>query len=330
MKKTIIIFIVILSTLSIVSAQIEFSGFFDINYQCDISSKENLGFNYGQFELDISSVLSDYVQIEGAIAYNPDEEKMELGAGFVDFHLFGDDEEHPARGGFLNHSGLMIGQFDVPFGLDYLSIPSPDRKIVNTPLLNEMTINCWNDFGLSVYGANDVFNFVLYSVNGFNGGVALGGRTGYLGLPWTEVGFSIMADVENMNSVYNNVMGFDLLSQLGNHNELKFEYQISEGVYLGEQDDNTSSNKHEGFYVQYFTDFVKWIKLPVFAVFRYGAWNAEFDKDENGNDDYQNRYTFGIGYRVAENAEFRLEYLSNQIEDENRTDLLTIQTVVSF
>ncbi len=309
-------------------AQIELSGFFDILYQRDISNRDNIGFNYGQFEVDISSPISKYIHIESALVYNPNTQTIEMGAGFIDFHLLGKNDGHPIRGKFLTHSGILLGRFDIPFGIDYLSIPSPEREVVTIPLVNEMTINSWNDFGLNFYGADENFNIVLFTANGFNGGVAFGGRTGILMIPNTEFGFSYMADIENPAQVHNRVLGMDFQSRLGS-NKIKFEYYFSNGVYMGKQDeDHTNNRKHGGYYVQYLKDFENWLKMPFFSVIRYGEWSAEFDADDNAN--YRNRKTLGIGYRVSESVEFKLEHCLNQIGKENRHDQFTLQTVISF
>lgn len=303
---------------SYASAQIQWSGFFDIQYARTASDTVSDEFTYGQFEVDLSMSLTDRISAEAAIAWG--DGSFELGAGFVDVHLWTTEEEHPPRGAFLSHSGLVVGQFDVPFGIDYRVIPSPDRKLVSPPLVNQKTIDSWNDMGVQVYGAGPLGNFVLFGVNGFSDGGAYGGRVGVIPVEGIEAGISYAMDRTMGGDTEATVLGLDGSAAVGRV-EVKGEFMAME------EEKTIEPKKHAGFYVQASYDLD-----PVFAVGRYGRWVPEFDGDGDGQDDPAlTRITLGGGYRIAQPIEVRVEHQMNQEErDEAENDRTTLQVVVRF
>ena len=118
---------------SVTFAQLEFSGFADILLVTPLSEDQsNTEIQYGQFELDLSASIRSGINFEGAIAYNPETGNFEAGAGFIEIILKGEAGIHTARGKYFDHIGLSIGQFDVPFGIDWQHIASPDRRLVSS------------------------------------------------------------------------------------------------------------------------------------------------------------------------------------------------------
>ena len=329
MKVLVVVSVAILLSLGGVlsaSAQVEWSGFFDILYS-DSQEKGDGTFDYGQFEVDLSVPLSECISAEGALAYNAEEGVFELGAGFVDFHLFGTEEGHRVRGGGLTHSGLIVGQFDVPFGIDYQVIPSIDRKLVTPPLVNQMTIDSWNDWGLQAYGASNRANFVLFGVNGSAGGQAIGGRIGVTPAEEIEIGGSYALDMNGDREAASTVLGVDV--------QASWKSLSVKGEYVMGEDEKTAdkSKKHSGFYAQGTYDFEAAIGYPIFAVARYGLWTPDYEGvDEEGNPIQDlNRLTLGLGYRIAEGVEVRCELQKNGEEDvEEDNDLMTLQVVVGY
>ena len=73
-----------------------------------------------------------------AIAYNDDESKFELGAAILDLHLFSSNGDNHLKGLQITHSSLQVGLFDVPFGIDYKSYASVDRKLISAPRVVEL------------------------------------------------------------------------------------------------------------------------------------------------------------------------------------------------
>ena len=305
-----------------VLAQIEYAGFADILYTSELGDDGSAGFSYGQFELDLSGTVTSNVTFEGAIAYNAEDGVFEAGAGFLDIHIKDSDEDHPARGGFIKHTGLMIGQFDVPFGIDYLNIPSPDRLLVNGTLMNQKTIDGWNDVGLNLYGELSVVNFNLFAVNGASDGIAAGGRLGFPVGGLMELGASYtMQTAENETGAVPNIFGLDFQSAFGPVNA-RVEYQMAKAVEDGDFDTLTEDDEHSGYYAQFDLDLDEMTGMPLFLVGRYGGWEKA--------DDASSRITAGVGYKFSDGFQCRAEFLSNTINDDDPENQLTIQTVVSF
>ena len=142
LRRAVVIFYFIL--IPSVFAQVDISGFFDLQYQFHKNQHSEKGMRFGQFEIDLSKSLNNYFVIESAVAFNNESQKFELGAGFIEYRLWGNEEDHAVNNDLFDKSGVMVGLFDVPFGIDYKCIPSPDRKLVTAPLANEKTISCWN------------------------------------------------------------------------------------------------------------------------------------------------------------------------------------------
>lgn len=302
-------------------AQIELSGFADILYTQDLSDGGTGHFGYGQFEVDLSGVVMKGVTFEGAAAYNADAGAFEAGAGFLDIHLMGSEADHPARGGVIQHSGLMLGQFDVPFGLDYLRIPSPDRRLISGPLLNQKTIDGWNDVGLNLYGELSFGSFNLFAVNGAQDGIALGGRLAVPLGDMVEFGASYATQTaENDSEANPALLGADILVTSGPA-QLTFEFQQATAVLEGDFDSYGDTEQHSGYYAELDLDLAGLINVPFFVVGRFGSW-------EKDNETAQ-RVTLGLGHQFSDSFEFRAEYLSDSIDD-NTSNQLALQTVVSF
>ncbi|MCK5456986.1 MAG: hypothetical protein KAI45_07645, partial [Melioribacteraceae bacterium] len=91
-----------------------------------------------------------------------------------------------------------------------------------------------------------------------------------------------------------------------------------------------TNDNHHGVYFQLFTELEKWTSLPMCLTLRYGAWESEYDRNEDGIDDCQNRYTAALGYRLNENISVRAEVLSNQIDKGESENQGFLQLVVGF
>ncbi len=314
---------------STVFAQSELTGFFDA--LSIHNSPEGIAhqFMINQFELDVSYAHESHFSVGTAIAYNNETENMELAMAFVHYSFDGGPGKHPRREEAYDHSALLIGKFDMPFGLDYLSYASIDRPTVTQPLVVEKTIAGWNDIGIDFHTFSGNFKFDVWAVNGFDEGIGLGGNIRYTFFSFLELGVSHSSDFVEFEERNDWLNGVDLQFTHGNFN-LKSEYIWMKGVYEGERDTLLTNDKNHGVYFQLVTELEEWTSLPMFLTLRYGSWNSEYDRDEDGTDDCQNRYTAAVGYRLDENISVRAEVVSNQIDKGDRENQGFLQLVVGF
>ncbi len=322
---------------------LEITGFGDIYSAFRQGDGENNDFEIGQVEIDLETNVDEKIIIGAAVAYDPGSETFGLGAFTVDFHLFDTKGGHfrPVSG--IDHSGIIVGQFDVPFGIDWHVYPSIDRMLVSAPLVVETTHDGWNDYGVQGYAEGQWYNAVIYGSNGFgyqaafdsvgtflgynewgydpedptldiqdwDMKISFGGRVGITPNEVIEVGGSYGGFMNQNDRMDMALMGVDL--QLNNENfSLKGEYISHQ---LGIAGDTTLTNS--GYYAQGTYDTGKY-----FFVARYGTFNPDLE----GADDLT-RLSLGAGWRVLEGCEVRLEYQDNSAENADATFL---QMVVGF
>ncbi|MEE9553963.1 MAG: hypothetical protein V3W18_06655 [candidate division Zixibacteria bacterium] len=325
------------------SIPLEITGFGDLFTAFYKGDETNNDFEIGQVEVDLETNIDEKIIIGAAIAYDAESETFGLGAFTVDIHLFDIDAGHfrPING--IDHSGVIIGQFDIPIGIDWYVYPSIDRKLVSAPLAATMTHDGWNDYGIQGYVDTRYFNAVVYGVNGFGYQTAydsigtflgynewgydpedptldiqdsemkfsFGGRIGVKPHELVEIGGSYGGFANQEDKLDMALTGFDIQFHYENF-ALKGEY-ISHKI--GIADDNEQINS--GYYGQGTYDFSNY-----FVVARYG----EFDPYLEGVDNLT-RFSAGIGWRLLEGCETRLEYQKNS---EENTDVTYLQLVVGF
>lgn len=325
--KSFVLLLLLLSSPSI--AQTEVSGFFDVLSVHNNPDGNAHNFMINQFELDISYAHQSHFSVGTAVAYNYESENMELAMAFVHYSFDGGPGKHPRREETYDHSALQIGMFDMPFGLDYLSFASIDRPTVTQPLVIEKTIGGWNDVGIDFHTFSGNLKFDVWAVNGFDEGIGLGGNIRYTVFPFLEVGVSHSSDIVEFKERKDWLSGVDLMVNTEIF-QFKSEYLWMQGVYEGERDTLLTNDKHHGVYFQLFTELEKWTSLPIYLTLRYGAWESEYDRNEDGIDDCQNRYTAALGYRLNENISVRVEVLSNQIDKGESENQGFLQLVVGF
>lgn len=325
--KTFILILIL--TNSIAVAQPKLTGFFDVINIQKFTESDYSQFKINQFELDISYAHQSRFSLGTVIAYNNETQNMELAMAFAHYNFINEEGIHPRQEETSNHAGIIIGKFDVNFGLDYLSFASPDRPVVNQPLVYEKTIVDWNDIGIDLHMLYNDLNFHIWVINGFYEGISLGGNLRYSLLPFLSTGLSHSTDFISFSKTKANITGLDLLIAT-DIVEIKSEYLWAKGVYRGEQDTLETQGIHGGFYIQTLAKLKELISLPIFFTLRYGQWNTLFAKDLNGVNNYENRFTIGLGYQFHENISARLELLTNKIEDQERCRKGTLQLVVAF
>lgn len=143
---------------------IDLTAFGDIFYALEPTEPD--AFHIGSLEIDIALKLVPFVTAFGGVAYDADEGAMKLASFTVDCGLWGKDEHAfwPSR--VFDASGLLIGKFDVPFGVAYLQYGAPNNRLVTLPGAVRATHDGWNDLGAQFYGSVSLANLVAYLVNG--------------------------------------------------------------------------------------------------------------------------------------------------------------------
>ena len=305
-----------------ISNEIEITGFMDFISAYSNSQADKTNLNLGQAELDLTKVLSNSKSVALAIAYNAEESKFELGMATLDLQV-------------SNYTTFSIGQFDVPFGVDYKTYASVDRKLITAPRVVEFTHEGWNDIGAQIYVENKSGNFSAYIVNGFESSAeiseqvfniatslfeeqiievnttpsnAIGGRLGINLLSQLEIGSSIALGLNADNKDEMLLTGFDIQLQYQNLS-LKGEY-ISHSL-------NRSINKEEnhGYYLQSLYDFQKF-----YITSRYGSFQPD-------GVEWIGQLSIGGGIPLLEGSELRFESILHESSENNRT---MIQFVAEF
>ena len=307
-------------------AQTEISGFFDVINGYNFSEKKNSGFQINQFEVDLSYTCSPDISVAAAMAHVPDENKIELAMVYIHYNFFKSGARmHPHREETSPHFGLVIGKFDVPFGLDYLSFASPDRPIVSQPLIIEKSIGGWNDLGMNIHLVRPGYSVEFSVVNGFADGVNLVGQVRKRIFKVVKIGLAHARDMHSFSETNNYVSGLNLCSEIGDW-QLKSEYLWVKGLHDGEQDTSVTKIKSEGFYAQLLGHLEKQIGLPLFVTLRYGAGSSS----AHINQFDLNRISLGLGYDLSSTCSLRVEFISGKEKNQKRDNMLTFQFVVSY
>lgn len=204
------------------------SGFFDLRAE-RLRERENI-FGMGPFEFDIESSINDHVSGSAALVF--EDGAAEVGVGFVDLHFFPQSRGPSSPRGriFTDPSyHIQIGQFDVPFGIDYLFYATPDRLTISAPLATDLIFDGgWTDLGVRTFFASPYCNASVFIVNGFDSGYTFGGRAGVRPLenpfatrsinrePVFELGLSCAYDLDINSARENIIFGVDSEIHPGN------------------------------------------------------------------------------------------------------------------
>jgi Sec-independent protein translocase protein TatA len=308
-----------------VPAGLEISGFFDVVNSYDRSDEDNSNFGLGQAEVDLANQVTNNVAVEVAIAYNSDDGLFELGAAIVDIHLFGNGGGNHVNSSFIDHSSIVVGQFDVPFGIDYFSYPSIERKFITAPRVVDMTHEGWNDFGAQFVMDSKYGNFVAYVVNGFEASAevldqvatlatgvdvfeevnttpsnAFGSRIGFKPFSKLEIGSSFAVGLNKSEKSEMTLWGADMY--------LDFGFLAFKGEYINHSlNRSVAKEDNKGYYFQSI-GFIN----QFFVSGRYGSFKPD-------GAEWIGQFSFGGGYSLAENIELRVETLFNENSDLNQT-----------
>ncbi len=318
------------------SKRLEISGFFDVVGSSHRVDGDEAPFRLGQAEIDLANQVSNRIAVEAAVAYNNEAGTFELGAAFIDFHLLSRDkaERHTHTALDIDHSYILAGQFDVPFGVDYHTYASIDRKLVTAPAVVELTHGGWSDVGIQLGLETPHANLVGYWVNGFESSAeildevqtlatgvevyeeinttpanALGMRLGLKPLDWMELGGSFAAGWNASEKNEMTLAGLDL--------QLTYDKLEVKSALIGHSMNRTiAEENNRGFYLQALYNIFD----RAFVVGRYGSFKP--DRKE-----WSDEGSIGAGYSLADCLEVRWEASVNEALTGTRN---FIQAVAAF
>ena len=327
-------FQVVLGNDLVTTNEIEISGFMDVINSYQNSNNDVSQFSLGQAEIDLYKDISPKSSVDVGIAYNNDDAKFELGTALLNLHLFGGESKNSGSIVY-DKSYLHVGLFDVPFGIDYNSYASIDRKLISTPRVVELTHGGWNDLGAMLSVHANLGNLTVYAVNGFESSAEITTQIYNLALATYEdstyevnttpaaafggrIGLNLFSNLEigSSGAVGLNESEEDEMILLGA--DIQFAYQnfSLKGEYINHSV-NRSVNKEDnkGYYIQAIQQFERF-----YLTSRYGSFQPE-------NVEWVGQMSVGAGMVVTENVEFRVESLIHETSANNKT---MVQLVAGF
>lgn len=316
--------------------EIEFSGFLDVVSEYSAVAFKNGNFSLGQAEIDLTRRLGERMEVAVAVCYDNEAGNFGVGSATIDLHLFGADEGYLKRLWNIGRSGIIAGQFDIPFGIEWHDYCSINRKLISAPSAVEATHDSWNDLGIQLYSTCRFANFAFYAVNGFESEAestwmefnlatgqyeevveiinttpenAYGGRVGITPATPIEIGFSYAVGINQSNRREMILSGVDFGLDVASFHA-RAEY-ISH-----EKNRSVNPKTNEGFYLQGWYSF----GAPFIAL-RYGG--IKLDRENF----WYEHLSLGCGYVVGRIAEARAEY---RINDRGIADVLSLQLAAGF
>ncbi len=298
---------------------LEITGFGDCLMLADPQDEADGHVRIGQAELDVTAGVDDRTELAVAVAYDSEAEAFGLGAFTIERSLLSRES------GMVREAGLVVGRFDVPFGLDWRVYPSLDRKMVTAPLVVAMTHGCWNEVGaqgyvrserleLKVFGVNDLpcdeASSKLGSKVATSTRHAVGGRLGVLPAEGLELGASGAVQVAHDGDRPTTMAGVDAAWSVGSF-ETRGEFIRQEYAR-----DTKFAGAGEGWYLE---------AARTLGKHRLGVRYDRFVwSDGEGLD---RRWSVGVARILSENAEWRLE--RRMALDEAPDDMM-VQLVTAF
>ncbi|MBU0509414.1 hypothetical protein KKH27_11350 [bacterium] len=123
----------------------EISGFLDGIYAIHPDNGRASNAYLNQVEIDLQRRLGDRAEVCVAVAYD---ESFGIGAATMSYAFRSVEVEDGEPSPLISNWTASVGQFDVPFGLDYGRYASVDRPSVSEPEVCGATHGNWNDVGL--------------------------------------------------------------------------------------------------------------------------------------------------------------------------------------
>ena len=316
---------------------IDVSGHLDVRAVEGNTAVENNDFQIGQFVLNLSSEINERVTANMQIAYATKARDVVLDEAYADWGFFTWDGHSSTDPLGITKTGMIIGQFDVPFGLDWRNYNSVDRRLVSVPLVINEIHRGWNDLGVQFYAEATWANWSVFAVNGFGTSPALrldqtepvaprliaadeaaaddiipteayGARFGLYMNEQFEFGTSFAAGYGADHDQQNRMFGFDVT---GTFDELELK-----GEFISRRRDFSTGRWDDlGYYVQ---GTYAWGR-------QFGVLRGDAYRPDGGPADFCG--SAGAGYLVHANAQLRVEY---RLAQGSSNDTIYLQTAIAF
>jgi hypothetical protein len=304
------------------------SGFFDAGVAATLADETTSDGLFGALELDLEGSLADWADYAAGLVLEKEGSvvEMEPAATLLDLHL-------PAGEGFIATAGVYLGNFDVPFGWDFLRYATPDRPTVSAPLTTSAGFeDGMTELGFAAYARTAFFDldaYLLYLPFGepeAEGEPATPDRWAYgarldvmPGLDWLHLGGSAVlanegAEDEEVES-----------ARYGGHLHLERWGLELTGEYVTGSDGVEDAVDSAGYYAEAVYRFDD-IFAPLYLFARYDAW----DTGTATGDDELSRIAGGLAYAPLEWLTFKLEYTAEGEPGDVKNDVVTLDAVVAF
>jgi hypothetical protein len=323
-----------------VNPPIDVSGHLDVRAVEGNVAVGNNDFQIGQFVLDLSSDVSENITAAMEVAYASEARDVVLDEAYAEWRFT--DRKRPRRYdpiGMLQ-TGIIVGQFDVPFGLDWRSYSSIDRHLVSVPLVIASTHRGWNDVGVQFFGKTTWANWAVYAVNGFGTSPALrlgetsyslpplaaadvvagassselvpdeafGGRAGLFLNDNIEIGTSFAAGYGAGSDQQSRMFAFDASAT--------FTDFALKGEFISRRQDLPAGREFDlGYYVN---GLYQWGR-------QFGVLRGDAYRPDGGPTDFA--ASAGAGYIVNAYAQLRVEY---RLAEGSSNDAIILQTAIAF
>jgi len=266
----------------------EITGFADVLYMLKNDGTGEMNLN--QLELGIKAMLGKGAIFEAAIAY--DSGSGNFGIGMATFML-------PLMIKNELKLSMIMGQFDIPFGLSSSFYAATDNKLISVPLVNEQTINGWNNAGAILALEFSIFELNLYGVSGQMDQITSPGKE-------MATGMRIKAGINKYLSIgfsyaYNNRPLDSVLQFFGVDAKIVFSIFELELETIRKADNRLLHAFDTSSLIQLSGSLKDFIQMPLSFVLRYGNY-----KPYQGLD--LDRITFGLTYSLTENLTIKLAY----------------------
>lgn len=298
----------------------EFSWFADYVVQGGRARSTNPGGTFSQMELDITHRFNDWFDLEVALPYSQADHEGAITLFMLRAQLWGRDRYR---------AELLLGQSDVPIGIDYHRYAPTDGWLFTRPLTNTTTFDSWNDFGgqLNLFHGN--FRLKLIQFTGAARGSspknmqARGFRYEYFpkSSPESLAGISYIRDESDGRSQRTAFLNWVWPSEWNLRCELHEDEHWQSGI-----------GQRRAGYLQ--------VNFPIrkgrwYGMIRRGSSKDSWNLDTDGNEGLDTRrWTAGVRHVLRENQELRLEWLrEREISSVTRTrddrGAVTLQYVIS-